>query len=147
MTASLGPWVRVILKFQGMVTSHTSLRWEGGFSHHPSAKNPVWFQRRTECSSPEVFVCFQGWMRFVIYGVGTVYFQAWLIKGLCARTGLENSKLQEGWCLPSPWFWPSNSGRHSAIINDFIMSSVKVDLVKPEAIENPRKKSMNLGLS
>lgn len=41
----------------------------------------------------------------------------------------------------------SNSGRHSAIINDFIMSSVKVDLVKPEAIENPRKKSMNLGLS
>lgn len=41
----------------------------------------------------------------------------------------------------------SNSGHHSAIINDFIMSSVKVDLVKPEAIENPRKKSMNLGLS
>lgn len=41
----------------------------------------------------------------------------------------------------------SNAGSHSAIINDFIMSSVKVDLVKPEAIENPRKKLVNLGLS
>lgn len=35
-------------------------------------------------------------MRFVIYGVGTVYFQGWLIKALCARTGIEKSKLQEG---------------------------------------------------
>lgn len=41
----------------------------------------------------------------------------------------------------------SNSGSHSAIINDLIMSSVKVDLVKHEAIENSRKKMMNLGLS
>lgn len=32
----------------------------------------------------------------MIYDVRTVYFQAGLSKALCARTGIENSKLQEG---------------------------------------------------
>lgn len=39
----------------------------------------------------------------------------------------------------------SNAGSHSAIINDFIMSSVKVDLVKPEAIEKSQKEIGEFG--
>lgn len=75
-----------------------------------------------------------------------MHFPAGLGKELYARTGLKTLAFKRA----KPYRAHdsgANSGSNLAIINDLIMSSIKVGLVKREAIENTRKKMTNVGLS
>jgi hypothetical protein len=82
----------------------------------------------------------------VLFWGGNCALSRWLGKELCARTGLKTQTFRRA----KPYRdhdSGANSGSNLAIINDLIMSSVKVGLVKCEAIENSRKKMTYLGLS